>query len=500
MSRQIYLFTTVDEMSAESIIRQLLMYDKESNEEITIFINSPGGSVTSFFAIYNVMQLIKSPIKTVVMGIAASASAILAACGKTRWMTEDSEFMLHEVWSFLMGSISEMSDKAERMRKMQERLLTILSEHTGKSEDQIKAAMGEKDKYFSAVESVSFGLADKVIKSSSAEVIKLSEAFNVEGRELAIIDGKPEVELLCEGVFSHPVYGELNITAQVLDQMKKNFDGNVRGIDISIDYTHDNGSGEKPAAFWIKSLEVVKNGNGSVLKAKGEFTPAGQKKVSEKEYKYASADFMLDYQNERGKHFPYVLCGGTLTNRPFIKELNPIKLSEHQYKQKEIREMNKEALINALREAGVDVMALQTELGSLKAEKEGLQNKIRELSNLPIEKDNEIKSLKTKLDELNSKMIEESKKKVFDSLMREGKVTPAQKDRIFLAFKTPEEMTEFYKDAPVLIKTAANGGDGDGTDEALTEDEQGVVNAGILSKEQVIAGRTIEKKEVAAKK
>lgn len=497
--RHIYLFTSVNPMSAELIVRQLFDYDRQNNEPITMFINSPGGSVIDFFAIYNAIELIKSPVNTFVMGTAASASAILAAIGKERFITEDSEFMLHEVWSFIIGSVSEVKDQSDRMEKMQKRLMDILSSHTGKSIDQLESAMKKGDRYFTAKQAVSFGLADKVIKSDEAQVLKLSEGIHSEGNEFIYKDGVPEVELLCEGKYIHPVYGEITLTEDIFGRMKDNFDRNVRGIDISIDYTHDNENGEEPAACWIKELGICLNSKSKkVLKAKVEFTPKGKKLVTEKEYKYASADFVMNYRDERGKHHPYVLCGGTLTNRPFIKELNPIKLSEHKTKQKEINQMNKEALIVALKEQGVDVVMLQGQYDSQKAEIQNLQNKIKELSALPAQKENEIANLKTQLETLNSTIVKNEKEQVFNSLLEEGKVIPAQKDNILGVFDTAEKMKNFYKDAPVIVKTKPKGSNEEG-ENGLTAEENKLVNDGVYTKEQIIAGRTNRKPVTSGK-
>lgn len=479
------------------LIRQLLEFDRENQEEITIFINSPGGSVVQLFAILDTMDMIKSPVKTVVMGMAASAAAVIAAVGDTRLITENSEFMIHEISTFAFGTTSQIDEDMERVSKMEVKLLKILSKHTGKSVEKLKALTKKTDKFFSAKESVRFGLADKVIKSNEAQLLKLSEDINVEGYKIDYKEeGLSEVQLLREGEFSHPVYGEVVITDDILSKFVKNFEDRTRGIDISLDYTHDNETGERPAACWVKKLSVRECEDGvSGLFAGVEFTPQGKTLIQSKEYKYASADFRISYVTETGEHVPYVLCGGTLTNRPFIKEMNPIKLSEYKPKKEETLKMEKEALINALKEVGVDVVELQNRITSHEAEIEGLQNQIRELSALPAGKESEIAELKTKLTEANDKLTSAEKLKVFDTLVLEGKMLPAQKEKIFETFKTSEEIVKFYKDAPVIVKVnKQDGNNEEGNDETLTDAEEQLVKDGTYSREEIIKNREIKDK------
>ncbi len=489
--RQIFIFDSIDNYSAQFIVQQLLSLDRESNDEITMFINSGGGYVSAMFAIIDAMNIVKSPVRTVVMGVAASAAAVIAASGTTRLITSNSQFMLHEVSSFTFGNIQSMQEDLQQSLNQQEKLINQLAYKTGKTPGEIKTVINKTDKYFSASDSVMFGLADKVIQDNEAQVLKLSEAINVEGYEI----DDSGVQLLREGEFNHPSYGKVLITEEHLNLMKRNFDNKIRGIDISIDYTHDNEGGEAPAACWIKSLEVRSNtdGKGKGLFAKVEFTPKGQKLVSEKEYKYSSADFAVDYIDQNGKHHPYVLRGGTLTNRPFIKEMNAIKLSE--YKPKEINKMNKEALINVLKEHGIDVASLQESSVSLNTKVQELQNKIKELAALPAQKENEIKDLQNKLAEATKNIVDAEKEKVFNALLEEGKVVPAQKETIMNTFDSGEKISAFYKGALPIVKTKASGtGEEGDLNQDLTEAEQALVDNGTYTKEVILANRTIVKK------
>lgn len=500
MSRQIFVFTPIDSYASEYIIRSLLNYDRESNEEITMLINSPGGSVYQTFSIIDTMKIIKSPVRTIVTGIAASAAACLASSGKTRLITPTAQIMIHEVSAGTIGSVSEMQETVEQVAKQQEIMIGMLSKNTRQTIDAIKDAINKTNKYFNAQEAVAFGLADRVIEDQEAQALKLSEGINVEGYEISL-DNK-EVQLLRDGHYIHPIFGSVSITDKILEALKRNFDNNVRGCDISIDYTHDNEDGESPAAFWIKSLEIRPNsdGKGKGLFARGEFTPKGARKVSEKEYRYVSADFVIDYIDQNGKHNPYVLRGGTLTNRPFIKNMNPIKLSEGYHpKEKELNKMNREELIAALKGLGVDVTALMAGSESLTAKVRELEAKIVELSALPTQKDSEIKALKDKLLEASGKIVENEKLNVFNDLVAQGKCIPAQKESIFKTFSSAADISNFYKDAPVVVATKAKGNGGEGSDDTLTAEEQTLVNAGMYTKEQIIAGRSPVKKEPAAK-
>lgn len=488
--RDIFLFAPVTRESAESVSRQIMYYDRQSNEEITIFINSPGGSITDMFAILNAMEVASSPIRTVVMGMAASASSVIAAAGKTRLITEDSEVMVHEASAFAIGNSSNLQETADRVNAVESRMFAKLAKYTNRPLDIVKSEFkGKSDKYFSAQEAVVYGLCDRIIKQDEARVLKLSESINVEGQEIKYQEnGLSEVQILKEGRFEHEDYGVLELTAEVLEKMKVNFDAKVRGIDISLDYTHDNEGGQSPAACWIKELEVRGESGKKELFAKVEFTPKGKSLVLAKEYKYASADFSIDYRAEDGKHFPYVLRGGTLTNRPFIKGMKPIKLSENKQRKKEIINMDKIALINALRDEGIDVSALQAEVTTLKA-------RVTELSVVPGQKDAEINGLKTKVTELEGKIALDEKTSVFNSLVSEGKVVPAQKDAVLAQFKTAAELSAFYKEAPAVIKTIPTGTEGQGTDDTLNAEEQSVVASGKYTKEEIIKNRKLGAKK-----
>ncbi len=150
MNRQIFLFSPIDSYSSEYIIRQLLDLDRQSNDEITMFINSPGGSVTQMFAIIDTMRMIKSPVRTVVMGIAASAAAVIASAGKVRLIASTAQIMIHQVSAGTFGSIFEMQETMDQIVKANELMLGALSKNTGRTADELKNITNKVDKYFSA--------------------------------------------------------------------------------------------------------------------------------------------------------------------------------------------------------------------------------------------------------------------------------------------------------------------------------------------------------------
>ena len=156
--------------------------------------------------------------------------------------------------------------------------------------------------------------------------------------------------------------------------------------------------------------------------------------------------------------------------------------------------MGKEELIAILKEHGVDVTALSSQVESMTARVRELEGQIVELNKLPAEKEGEIKALKDKLSEVNEKIVLDAKEKAFDILVSEGKVVPAQKESIMATFKSADEISVFFKDAPKVVATTPAGSSKAGEGEALTEDEQKLVASGTYTKEEILAGRVRAKK------
>lgn len=481
--RNIYIFDAINKELAENVIKSLLEFSRKSSDDITLLINSNGGSVSCMFSIIETMNMVKPKIRTIVMNTAASAAAIIAASGDERLIAKNAKIMVHEVSCGTYGKISEIEKDVNTIRTENDKMFAILAKKTGKSVDELKKKIGGSDKYFDPDEAVKFGLVDRKLEKKEFDALKLSEPIYSEGFEIK--SDVKEIQILRTGDFEHPVYGEIKITGDVLEKMVENFNNNVRGIDISIDYTHDNENGESPAAFWIKSLEIRDKDNGKALFALGEYTETGLNKIRENEYKYSSADFCMDYVDESGKHHPYVLRGGTLTNRPFIKNMSSIKLSE---KNKE-KGMTKEEMLASLKNAyNIDFEAVSGEKEVLAKRVDELQNKLESLSKLPAEKDAEIAKLKESLVAASSEITAVKKEGVFENLVAQGKVLPAQKDKVMRAFKDNVELEDFYKDAPVIVNMKTKGSSAH-NDNGLTETEAALVAQGVVKEEDIIKFR-----------
>lgn len=148
------------------VIRQLQMLDMEKDPdrpaEITVYINTPGGSVIDGLALYEVMRMSDSPIRTVCVGIAASMGSILFLAGDKREMLKGSEVMIHDPHysggSYTGQKPAEIKHMLDSLLKEKERLCAIIAERTGKDVEQIKK-ITEEDRYFDADEAIEFGLA-----------------------------------------------------------------------------------------------------------------------------------------------------------------------------------------------------------------------------------------------------------------------------------------------------------------------------------------------------
>ncbi len=164
--RIIFLGSPIDDVSANIIIAQLLFLDSQaSKEDIKLYINSPGGSVTSAFAIYDTMQFIKADVSTICVGIAASAAALLLAAGarSKRIALPNSEVMIHQVMGGAQGQATDIDIHARHILKTKERLNEILALHTGQTIAKI-AIDAERDFFMSATEAKKYGIVDKIIK------------------------------------------------------------------------------------------------------------------------------------------------------------------------------------------------------------------------------------------------------------------------------------------------------------------------------------------------
>lgn len=165
-NRIIRLNKTIDAEVAENIVDQLLKLDTiKSKKDIIFYINSPGGSVSAGMAIYDAMQMVKNDIKTICIGRCASMAAVLLSGGTKgkRYITPNSEVMIHEVSSFNMGKVGELKIDYEHTNTLNERIIKLLAENTGKTIKQVRHDIQLKDRWFNAEEALKYGLGDKIL-------------------------------------------------------------------------------------------------------------------------------------------------------------------------------------------------------------------------------------------------------------------------------------------------------------------------------------------------
>ena len=164
--RIVMLDTDVNEHSSSLLVAQLLFLESQGNEDITFFINSPGGVVTAGMAIYDTMQFIKPDVCTVVMGQACSMGSLLATAGAPgkRRMLPNARHMIHQPSGGAGGQATDMEIQVEEILKMKKNLTQIYVDHNskGKTFEQFKNDM-ERDKFMSAQEALDYGLIDEII-------------------------------------------------------------------------------------------------------------------------------------------------------------------------------------------------------------------------------------------------------------------------------------------------------------------------------------------------
>jgi ATP-dependent Clp protease protease subunit len=167
--RIIFLGTPIDDMVANSVIAQLLFLQKDNkNQDIDLYINSPGGSVTAGLAIYDTMRFLQCDIRTWCIGQAASMGAVLLAAGTKgkRHALKHSRVMIHQPWGGVQGTASDVAIQAEEILKLKKTLNGILSTHSGRTIQQVENDT-DRDKFMSADEAKEYGLVDEVITPAS---------------------------------------------------------------------------------------------------------------------------------------------------------------------------------------------------------------------------------------------------------------------------------------------------------------------------------------------
>lgn len=165
--RIVFLGTEIDDGVANVVIAQLLHLESVNPErEIAVYLNSPGGSVTSLMAIYDTMTFVQSPISTFCVGQAASTAAVLLAGGDPgrRFVLEHARVLLGQPASGgTQGTVSDLSLRAKEMLRIRSQIEEVLAAHTGHSVERLRADM-DRDKVFTAHEAVAYGLADRVLE------------------------------------------------------------------------------------------------------------------------------------------------------------------------------------------------------------------------------------------------------------------------------------------------------------------------------------------------
>ncbi len=164
--RIIFLGTGIDDHIANTVIAQMLFLENQDpDKDIKLYINSPGGSVTSGMAIYDTMQYIKPDVSTICIGIAASMASVLLAAGAKdkRFCLPNAEVMIHQIMGGMQGQASDIKIHAERILRLKDKLNEILQTHTGKDLKEIEKD-SDRDYFMTAEEAVKYGLVDKVIK------------------------------------------------------------------------------------------------------------------------------------------------------------------------------------------------------------------------------------------------------------------------------------------------------------------------------------------------
>ncbi len=165
--RIIFLGEEVNDTTASLVVAQLLFLEAEDpKKDISLYINSPGGSVSAGFAIYDTMQFIKCDVSTICVGMAASMGAFLLAGGKKgkRYILPNAEVMIHQPSGGARGQATEIKIVAENILKTKQKLNEILSKNTGKPIEEVERDT-ERDNYMTAEEAVAYGLVDEIVTS-----------------------------------------------------------------------------------------------------------------------------------------------------------------------------------------------------------------------------------------------------------------------------------------------------------------------------------------------
>lgn len=325
--------------------------------------------------------------------------------------------------------------------------------------------------------------------------IKLSESYMyLNSIELSETEELPKsVEIMRLGQWNHPLYGKFKITSETFSEIIKNFDDKVRGVDICFDLEHGGTNKKSEAVCWVNKIRQ----DGDRLLAEVDWTDLGKEKVKSKSFRYFSPEFRFNYEDEEtGKKYKNVLLGGGLTNKPFIKKMSPIMLSEtinnfnselylpceFNLPDKEDIGMNEELLkvlklsetatseeiqnaVNKLvedsvklSESSVKLSELEKSLKDLKADNESLTLKLNEALGTKTNTEKENIKLSERLASIENQLIETEWENVYNIALSEGKIVPAMKEIFHAQFIADKaKTTEIIKSLPVTVKLTENG-------------------------------------------
>ncbi len=166
--RIVFLGSEVNDHVANLIVAQLLFLEaQDPDKDISIYINSPGGSVTAGMAIYDTMQYIKPNVSTICVGLAASMGALLLLAGENgkRYSLPNSKIMIHQPWGGAQGTVSDVEIQMRELTKSKERLNGIISKHTGQKIEDV-ARDTDRDRWMTSEEAKEYGLIDRVIEKN----------------------------------------------------------------------------------------------------------------------------------------------------------------------------------------------------------------------------------------------------------------------------------------------------------------------------------------------
>jgi ATP-dependent Clp protease protease subunit len=176
--RIIFLGDAIEDHIANLVIAQLLFLESEDpDKDISIYINSPGGVVTSGLAIYDTMQYLKAPVSTICIGQAASMASVLLAAGAKgkRFALPNSRIMIHQGSAGFRGNTPDVEIQVKEVMNLTERLMNIMATHTGQEKDKVRKD-SERDYFMGAEEAQAYGLIDDVFAGNTESLISLAQA------------------------------------------------------------------------------------------------------------------------------------------------------------------------------------------------------------------------------------------------------------------------------------------------------------------------------------